>query len=247
MIRGLREISAIATLLIVNAFFGISSEETVFIFPAFGAEVFKIINFYALILGITGLAFGLVVLYRYINRVPLELPQIPSTPAVVLNYMIFLVISYFVLIWFFVGSLDLSNFPIPSLRDLIEQSIIAMDENTIAFIFIASIYPIGNGVGNLLSRPLKVFSFGQYSLNFNPPNWNRFKFGIYGIILITLLHAGRYSFQVSNFNEFYIAMLIAGVMFAFIWLIMQTFGYGACVAFHTVWNVVLINTRGSVY
>ncbi len=253
--KGLREITAIAALLVVNAFFGISDKETTFIFPAFGQELFTIINFYTGALAILGVAFGLVLLYRHIKNQPLELPTIPSTVIVITNYMIFLIISYIVLTFFITGSL---NLPIPAFKDFIEQSLIAADENTLAFIFLATIFPVGSGIGNaklpsfltslsIPQLPWRIIEFGEYKLNFNPPDFNRFIYGLWGVIIITLLHAGAYSFQVISFDQFYVSLFIAGLAFLGFWWIKETVGFGACIAFHTSWNLVLISFRGSVF
>ena len=254
-VKGLKEITAIATLLVLNAFFGISDKETAFIFPAFGEEIFQVINFYTGTLAIVGVAFGLILLYRHIKNQPLELPTIPSTSVVILNYMIFLGLSYIVITWLITGNF---NIPIPTFKDFIEQNIIGADENTLAFIFLVSIFPFGSGIGNaafprfitslgIPQLPWNLITFGEYKLNFNPPDLNRLSYGTYGIILITLLHAGAYSYQVSTFNEFYAALLIAFVMFWALWWIKETFSFGACIATHVSWNLVLVTIRGSVY
>jgi hypothetical protein len=245
MVKGLREITAISLLLVANTFFGISEKQTTFIFPAFGKEVFSIISFYTGALAIIGIAFGLTLIYRYINKQSLDLPSVPPTFAVILNFTLFIFASYLLITWLATG--DILNIPIPSTRNLIEQTIISANENTLAFIFLVSIFPVGTGAGNILRSPWNLITLGEYKLNFNPPNWNRFKYGFYAIVLVTLLHAGAYSYQVQSFNEFYIALFIAGILFAFLWFIKESFGFGACIATHVSWNLVLLSVRGAVY
>lgn len=243
--KGLREITAISFLLVLNAFFGISDKETAFIFPAFGKEVFTVINFYAMVLSITGVAFAITIIYRHINNQSLDLPTLPPWPIVILNFSIFVIISYIIITGFLTG--DFFNIPIPAYKDVVEQLIIASDENALAFIFLTTILPFGTTNGNALKSPINIISLGEYKLNFNPPSIKRFSSGLYAILLITLLHAGAYSYQVSTFSQFYIAMIIALIMFFILWWIMLTFGFGACIAVHWSWNIVLITMRGSVF
>ena len=234
-----REIQAIAALLSVNAFLGISDKTTKFLFPDFGQEVFDLVRFYLL----TIVVFGLVVVWLAVNHNIPSLPKIPSIWAVVLNFAIFLIPSYLLIVYFFRGD---SYVPLFGIKSLIGQGIIASDENLLAFILLPTIFPLGTGVGSILRKPVTLLQIKDYSLNFNPPDLNRFKYGLYAISLITLLHVGAYSAQVATFNEFYAALLVAFVMFNVLWWIKETFGFGACVATHTSWNLALIALRGSI-
>ncbi len=236
-----REIQAIAVLLGVNAFLGISEKTTTFLYPTFGKEIFDLVNFYLLFM----VVFGLIVVWLAINHNIPSLPKIPSLSAVILNFAIFLIPTYIIFSGIISGSWGI--IPKFEIKDFIEQTIIASDENLLAFILLPTIFPLGTGTGNLLGKPTTIFTLKEYKLQFNPPDFNRFKYGLYAIIIITLLHAGAYSYQVSTFNEFYIAMFIAGIMFGVLWVIKETFGYGACVATHVSWNLVLITLKGSVF
>lgn len=238
---GKREIQAIAILLSIGVFLGISDKTTLFIFPQFGEEVFTLINFYLL----TTVTLIVIVIWLAQNHNIPALPQIPSLWAVLLNFGIFFIPSYLAISWIISGSASIiPTFP---LRNFIEQGLIASFENLVALILLPVIFPWGNGAGNLLSSPITIFSLKNYTLRFNPPNWNRFKYGIPAIIFITLLHSGAYSYQVATFSQFYIALVIAGVMFALLWGIKESYGFGACIAVHLSWNLILISIRGAIY
>lgn len=237
---GKREIQAIAILLGINVFLGLSDKTTKFIWPDFGAEVFDLVRFYLLAI----VVFMAVVLWLAQNHNIPSLPTIPSIWAVILNFIFFLIPSYLLLSFLIQG--QISTIPNVTGKDFIEQGIIALDENLLAFILLASVFPLGTGTGNILKSPWTIIKIADYNLNFNPPNFNRFKYGLYAILYITLLHAGAYSYQVTSTGEFFISLLIAFILFMLLWFIKETFGYGACVASHLSWNLILIGVRGSV-
>lgn len=237
---GKREIQAIAVLLGINVFLGLSDKTTQFIWPDFGGEVFELVRFYLLSI----VVFMAVVLWLAQNHNIPALPQIPSLWSVILNFTIFLIPSYLLISFLIQG--QITSIPGVNSKDFIEQGIIALDENLLAFILLASVFPLGTGTGNALKSPWTLIKIADYRLNFNPPNFNRFKYGFYAILYITLLHAGAYSYQVSTAGEFFISLTVAFILFALLWLIKETFGYGACVASHLSWNLILIGVRGSV-
>jgi hypothetical protein len=237
---GKREIQAIAVLLGINVFLGLSDKTTQFIWPDFGAQVFELVRFYLLAM----VVFMAVVLWLAQNHNIPALPRIPSIWSVILNFIIFLIPSYLILSFIIQG--QISTIPNVAPNNFIEQGLIALDENLLAFILLASVFPLGTGTGNMFRSPWTLIKIADYRLDFNPPNFNRFKYGLYAILYITLLHAGAYSYQVSTAGEFFSSLLIAFILFMLLWLIKETFGYGACVASHLSWNLILIGVRGSV-
>lgn len=240
---GRSHISVIILLLLTNAILALKNQMggyANFIFPDFGKDIQFLTAFYLSILIVCTIGMILLAVNRDIPR----FPDIPPLYAIALNIMIFGGISYAIITYIFTGSL---NIAIPSGKNIIEQGIIANNENLLSMILFPVLFPLGSGTGNLLRTPVTIFQFRDYKLKFDPPNANRAKYGIYSIILITAMHAYAYSTQVANFEAFYIALLIGGVLFALLWFIKETFGYGACVAWHWSWNLVLIGVRGSVY
>jgi len=235
-----REITAIAILLSINAFFGLSDKTTKFIFPEFGQEVFDIINFYLLVI----LVFTVIVIWLDLKHGIPALPNIPSIWTVITTFTIFFIPSYFLITWLVSGTVGIPA--IFQYKVFIEQSIIASDENLLAFILLPTIFPYGTGVGNIFRTPMNLFKFRDYRLDFNPPNWNRFKYGLYAIGFVTLLHAGSYSYQVATVSDFYVSLTIAFILFNFLWFTKESFGFGSCIAVHTSWNLVLITLRGAV-
>jgi len=237
---GKREITAIAILLSINALFGLSDKTTKFIFPEFGQEVFEIVNFYLFAI----LIFTIIVIWLEVNGNIVSLPTIPNIWVVFLNFAIFFIPSYLFISWLFQG--NVSNVGIFSMRNFVEQGIVASNENLIAFILLPTIFPLGTGVGNILKKPLVLIKLRDYILNFNPPTWNRHKYGLKAIGLITLLHAGTYSYQSPDISGFYLSLTVAFILFNILWWIKETFGFGSCVACHLSWNLVLLTIRGAV-
>lgn len=241
MVTGKREIQAIAVLLSVGVYLGISDKTTKFVFPAFGQDIFELIRFYLL----ATIALITIVIWLAQNHNIPSLPKIPPLYTVILNFSIFFMLTYTLFAWIVSG--NLSKIPIPNSQNFIEQSIIASFENTIAVILVPTIFPWGTGTGSVLRSPISLFKLRDYELKFDPPSINRFKYGLIGVLFITLLHAGAYSFQQATINQFYIAMVIAGIMFAIFWWVKETFGFGSCIATHLSWNLILISSRGAIF
>lgn len=235
---GKREIQFIAIYIVIMIFLGLSKETTQFIFSAMGDQVYKTINFYFLS------AIALMVTVSWIaqsHNIP-SVPRVPPLYVVMINFIIFFPLFYIIFNFFFTGAVTLK---IPTLAMFIIETTISFNENFIAFILLPALIPWGNGVGSIGKGTIINIGRG-YSLSYDIPNFNRLKYGLPSISLISLLHVGTYSQNVSSYSQLYTVLLIAFVMFTFMYLVKETFGFGASEASHDAWNLSLIHFRGAV-
>lgn len=219
-------------------FLGLSKDTTQFIFPEMGDRVYKTINFYFLS------AIALMITVSWIaqtHNIP-TIPKVPPLYAVFINFIIFFPIAYIGLTSAFSGFF---NIPIPTLPTFVIETAISFNENFIAFILLPAVLPWGNGVGSIARGDIINAGRG-YTLRYDIPNFNRFKYGLPSIFIVSLLHVGAYSQNVGSFSQLYTVLGIAFVMFNFMYFIKETFGFGASEATHDAWNLALIGFRGSV-
>ncbi|MDD3840111.1 MAG: hypothetical protein PHP06_06000 [Clostridia bacterium] len=232
-----REVQFIAVYVIAMLFLGISKETTTFIFPGTGDKIYDVINFYfvgavALMVAISWLAQN--------NSIP-YVPKVPPLWAIGVNFIIFFPLFYIFLHFIFTGTLNLT---IPTLTNIVIESAISFNENFIAFILLPTLLPWGKGTGSIIKG--NIFTIKGYTLKYDVPNLNRMRYGLPSIFIISILHVGSYSQNVSSFNEFYVVLAIAFILFFIMYGIKETFGFGAAEGGHLSWNLTLLGLRGAV-
>lgn len=232
-----RELQFVTIYIILMSFLGLSTEINRFLFPGTGDKIFTVINFYK------GTAIGLMVVIIWLAQKH-DLPALPKVPpmwAIVVNFCIFFPLFY--IFWHFIWSGSFSVNAI-SLVSFVIETAISFNENYIAFILLPTLLPWGKGVGS--HGQGNILTIKGYTLRYDIPTWSRIKYGLPGIIIITILHIGSYSQNVTSFEQFYIILGIAFFMFLFMYIIKETFGFGASEAAHDAWNLSLISLKGSV-
>lgn len=228
-LKGERDIQFIDAYIILMLFFGITETTTIFFFPGFGEEVFKIINFYF----VSVIAMMALVTYR--KKIIQEL----SLFGVSVNFIVFFIPFYLFLITLFYGFQIL----IPAANRFVPELIISVSENYLAFILFPAIIGWGNDNPEAMK---KIIMIRDYSFGYRSVSRDRFKRLIPSIILITILHVGTYSQQVTTFEDFYFALGVAFIMFSVFAWFKEAFGFGSSEAAHASWNLALIGFRGAV-
>jgi hypothetical protein len=232
-----REIQFIALYIISMIFLGLSQETTQFIFPDMGDQIFKTINFY--FLSVIAL-MGAVAWLSQAHIIP-SMPKVPPVWAIAVNFLIFFPITLIALTWIFTGTFGMT---VPTLPQFIIETAVSFNENFIAFILLPALLPWGTGVGSLGKG--SFFTIKGYTLGFDIPDFNRLKYGIPSITIISLLHVGSYSQQSADFTQLFSSLSIAFVFFLILYFLKETFGFGCAEASHDAWNLALIGLRGAV-
>ncbi len=227
-----REIQFITVYVLAMLFLGISRETTRFIFPDTGDKVYTVINFYF----VGAMALMAVISWLAHSRNIPTLPKVPPLWRVMVNFLIFAPTFYILFHIIFTGA---SSFSIPTMANFVIETAISFNENFIAFILLPTLLPWGTGTGSIAKGNIGI-------INYDIPTFNRIKYGLKSIVVITLLHVGSYSQNIRDFNDFYTVLIIAFVMFTAFYFLKETFSFGSSEAAHLSWNLTLISVRGSV-
>lgn len=233
-----REIQFISIYIIAMVFFGISKETTRFFFPDTPDRIYSVINFYfvsavALISVISWLALS--------HNIP-QVPKVPPLWAVGINFVLFSFIFYPGFAWLFTGGTDSST--MPTLPNIVIETTISFNENFIAFILLPALLSWGKGTGSIYKGT--ILTKGGYTLGYDIPTFSRMKYLFPSISIITLLHVGSYSQNITSFSQFYTALVIVFIMFFVFAFIKETVGFGASEGSHAAWNLALSSVKGSI-
>lgn len=229
-------------LVLVYIFFSLAESVSIYWFPDFGASVYTLVTVYF------GAIIALLALATHYKR---EIPKLPLL-GVSINFLIFVIPFYlfffnlFVLVY---PRTDTTYFlfiaipTVPAAIVIVQELIISISENYIAFVQLPEIIPWGKQ-GTAKAEYIKTvrgFPFGMVI-----PDAQKLKRGIPSLIFITMLHTGAYARNATNVPEFLIGIAIVFIMFSVFWIIKETFGFGSSEAGHWGWNTALTNTRGSI-